>query len=233
MKAKVFSFLIGLAALVQVASAQTTIYRMHVKMKNGSTHTVKADDVMEVYFTASQPYDPSHPVTADVESIHAPKEGGTYVVHINSNIPLSTNSGNPDAVVVDNYFSNFLNQAPASLTSNYDDGVLTITVNPTTNYIVNSRDVKLYDLEGTEAFSIPVSQDGDPNATLIGDNGNSYISAMALAMYNSHAKYRKADVEYTGLINLEGFKAPLDPYDYKVREIWYTLYQGISRNTAL
>ena len=233
MKAKVFSFLIGLAALVQVASAQTTIYRMHVKMKNGSTHTVKADDVMEVYFTASQPYDPSHPVTADVESIHAPKEGGTYVVHINSNIPLSTNSGNPDAVVVDNYFSNFLNQAPASLTSNYDDGVLTITVNPTSNYIVNSRDVKLYDLEGTEAFSIPVSQEGDPNAKLIGDNGNAYISAMALAMYNSHAKYRKADVEYTGLINLEGFKAPLDPYDYKVREIWYTLYQGISRNTAL
>ncbi len=233
MKAKVFSFLIGMAALAQVASAQTTIYRMHVKMKNGTTHTVKADDVMEVYFTASQPYDPNHPVTADVESIHAPKEGGTYVVHINSNIPLSTNSGNPDNMVVDDYFSNFLNQAPVSLISNYEEGVLTITVNPTTKYIVNSRDVKLYDLEGTEAFSIPVSQDGAPNATLIGDNGNAYISAMALAMYNSHAKYRKADVEYTGLINLEGFKAPLDPYDYKVREIWYTLYQGISRNTAL
>ena len=87
-----------------------------------------------------------------------------------------------------NYFSNFLNQAPVNLTSNYDDGVLTITVNPTTNYIVNSHDVKLYDLEGTEAFSIPVSQNGDPNATLIGDNGNAYITAMAQAMYNSQAK---------------------------------------------
>ena len=221
------------AAIVQVASAQTTIYRMHVKMKDGSTHTVKADDVMEVYFTASQPYDPSHPVTADVESIHAPKEGGTYIVHINNNIPLSINSGNPDNMVVDDYFSNFLNQAPVSLTSNYDDGILTITVNPTTKYIVDSRNVKLYDLEGTEAFSIPVSQDGDPSATLIGDNGNAYITAMDQAMYKSHAKYRKADVEYTGLINLDGFKAPLDPYDYKVREIWYTLYQGINRNTAL
>lgn len=233
MKTKVFSFLIGFAAMTQLASAQTTIYRMHVKMKNGTTHTVKADDVMEVYFTASQPYDPSHPVTADVESIHAPKEGGTYIVHINSNIPLSTNSGNPDNMVVDNYFSNFLNQAPVSMTSNYEDGVLTITVNPTTNYIVESRNLKLYDLEGTEAFSISVSQDGDPSATLIGDNGNAYISGMAQAMYNSHAKYRKADVEYTGLINLEGFKAPLPSYNYKVREIWYTLYQGINRNTAL
>ena len=233
MKAKVFSFLIGLAAIAQIASAQTTIYRMHVKMKDGSTHTVKADDVMEVYFTASQPYDPTHPVTADVESIHAPKEGGTYTVHINSNIPLSTNSGNPDNMVVDDYFSNFLNQAPVNLTSTYDNGVLTIIVNPTTNYIVKSRDVKLYDFEGTEAFSIPVLQDGDPSATLIGDNGNAYISGLALAMYNSHAKYRKADVEYAGLINFEDFKAPLQPYDYKVREIWYALYQGINRNTAL
>lgn len=233
MKTKVISFLIGLVPIVQVASAQNTIYMMHVKMKDGSTHTVKADDVLEVYFTASQPYDPSHPVTADVESIHAPKEGGTYIVHINSNIPLTNNNGNPDNLVVDDYFSNFLNQAPVSLTSNYDDGVLTITVNPTTNYIVDSRNVKLYDLEGTEAFSLPVSQDGDPNATLIGENGNAYISALALAMYNSHAKYRKADVEYTGLIYLDGFTAPLQPYDYRVREVWYTLYQGISRNIPL
>lgn len=233
MNTKVFSFLIGMAVMVQVVSAQTTVYRMNLKMKDGSTHTVKADDVMEVYFTASQPYDPSHPVTADVESIHAPKEGGTYTVHVNSTIPLSTNSGDPDNIYVDDIFNHFLNQAPVSLTCNYEDGILTITVNPTTNYIVDSRNVKLYDLEGTEAFSLPVSQDGDSNAALIGENGNSYISAMALAMYNSHAKYRKADVEYTGLIDLEGFKAPLLPYDYRVRDIWYTLYQGISRNTAL
>lgn len=233
MKAKVISFLIGVVAMVQVASAQTTIYRMHVKMKNGTTHTVKADDVMEVYFTASQPYDPAHPVTADVESIHAPKEGGTYTVHINSNIPLTTTGGNPDAIVVDDFFSRFLNQGPVNMTSNYEEDVLTITVNPTTRYIVDSRNVKLYDLEGTEAFSITVSQDGDTNATFISEDGNNYISGLAESMFNSHAKYRKADVEYTGLINLEGFKAPLQPYDYRVREIWYTLYQGISRNLPL
>lgn len=233
MKAKVFPFLIGFVALVQIVSAQNTIYRMHVKMKDGSTHTVKADDVKEVYFTASQPYDPSHPVTADVESIHAPKEGGTYIVHINSNIPLSTNGGSPDAVSSDDFFRNFLNQGPVKLTSDYTDGILTITVNPTSNRIVESRKVKLYDLEGTEAFSMTISQDGDPNAPLVGENGNAYISALATAMYNSHTKYRKADVEYTGLINLDGFKAPLQPYDYRVRDIWYTLYQEIRQNNTL
>ena len=233
MKAKVFSLIIAFAALAQVATAQTTIYRMHVKLKDGSTHTVKADDVEEVFFTASQPYDPSHPVTADVDKIHAPKEGGIYTVHINSEIPLSTVGGNPNSISVDDIFSHFLNQGSVSLTSTYNDGTLTITVNPTDYYIVNSINVKLFDLEGTEAFSLEVSQDGDPNATLIGSDADSYISAMALAMYESHSKYRRADVNYTGLTSLDDFKAPLQPYDYRVREIWYTIYQGIRRNTTL
>lgn len=232
MKAKVFSLIIAFAASAQVATAQTTIYRMHVKMKDGSTHTVKADDVEEVFFTASQPYDPSHPVTADVDKIHAPKEGGTYTVHINSEIPLSTVGGSQE-IQIDDLFSHFLNQGTVSSSSTYDDGTLTITVNPTNYNIVNSINVKLFDLEGTEAFSLEISQDGDPNAPLIGSAANSYISSMALAMYESHSKYRRADVNYTGLINLDEFKAPLQPNDYRVREIWYAIYQGISRNTML
>ncbi len=233
MKAKVFSLIIAFAALAQVVTAQITIYRMHVKMKDGSTHTVKADDVQEVYFTASQPYDPSHPVTADVDKIHAPKEGGTYTVHINSEIPLSIVSGNPSEAIYDPSSMPLLNQGSVSLKSTYNDGTLTVTVNPTNYYIVNSISVKLFDLEGTEAFSLEVSQDGDPNATFIGPGANSYISAMALAMYESHAKYRRADVNYTGLMSLDDFMAPLQAHDYRVREIWYTIYQGISRNTTL
>ena len=232
MKTKSFLLLIGLAAVVQVASAQTTIYRMHVKMKDGSTHTVKTDDVKEIYFTSSQPYDPSNPVTADVESIHAPKEGGTFYVHINTNIPLTT-SGPAEDVNPVYFFDHFLNNGPVSLSRTYSDGLLTITVTPTTYHSVDSREVKLYDLEETEAFSLTVSQDGDPNATLISQNANNYIADLARMLYNSHAEYRKADVEYTGLVEFEGFKAPLDPYNHRVEEIWNTQYQGIARNTAL
>ena len=232
MKATSFFLLIGLATMVQVASAQNTIYRMHVKLKDGSTHTVKTDDVEEIYFTSSQPYDPSNPVTADVESIHAPKEGGTYYVHINSNVPLTTN-GPAEDVYPSYIFDHFLNNGPVILSSTYNDGLLTITVNPTTYNTTNSREVKLYDLEKTEAFSLTVSQDGDPNAMLISETGNNYLALLAELLQNSHTKYRKADVEYTGLMEFEGFKAPLDPYDYRVQDIWYALYQVIARNTAL
>jgi len=229
---KIFPLFLCLFALSQAVSAQNTVYRMHVKMKNGSTHTVKTDDVQEVYFTASQPYDPSHPVTADVDAIHAPQEGGTYIVHINADIPLSTEGGTTNPSEYD-LFSHFVNQGPVILTTTYTDGILTITVAPTTRYIVNSLDVKLYDLEGTEAFSLTVSQDGDSNASFISSDGDNYIASLATAMRESHSKYRKADLEYTGLLNMDGFKAPLDPYDYRIRQIWYTIYQGINRNTQL
>lgn len=232
MKKRILMAMAALVTMVQVVSAQSTVYRMHVKMKDGSTHTVKTDDVEEIYFTSSQPYDPSNPVTADVESIHAPKEGGTFYVHINTNIPLTT-SGPAEDVNPVYFFDHFLNNGPVSLSRTYNDGLLTITVNPTTYHSVDSREVKLYDLEETEAFSITVSQDGDPNATLISENANNYIADLARMLYNSHAEYRKADVEYTGLVEFEGFKAPLDPYSHRVEEIWNTQYQGIARNTAL
>ena len=54
MKAKVFSLMIGLVAVSQMALAQTTGYKMNVKMTDGSFFSVAADDVEEVYFTTSQ-----------------------------------------------------------------------------------------------------------------------------------------------------------------------------------
>ena len=194
MKAKIFSLILGLTVVGQITYAQSTVYRMHITMQDGTTYSVMADEVKEVYFTASEPYDPTNPVTADVSLIHAPKEGGTYTVHINTTIPLTTENGQANPISVDNIFNHFLNQSPVNLTSSYTDGTLSITVHPTTNRIVESVSVKLYDLEGTEAFSLTVSQDGDPNATLIGEYGDAYISTMAKALVNSHAKYRTADL---------------------------------------
>ena len=233
MKARFLSLIFGLIGLGHVSLAQNTVYRMHVKLQNGSTYTVKADDVEEVYFTASQAYDPTNPVTADVTSIHAPKDGGTYTVHVNSNIPLTTESGAPNNISIVSIFDNFLNSSTVNLTYNYNDGVLTIIVNPTTNHIVKERTVKLYDYEGTEAFSIIVSQDSDPNAPLLSDIAIAYMTSMAQMMVTSHTKYRMADAKYTGLIENDDFKAPIDPYDYHLLELWSALWQGISYNTQL
>ena len=90
MKARITTLMVCLWGLGQIVLAQNTVYMMNVKLKDGSIHTIKADEVAEVFFSASQSYDPSNPVTADVQSIHVPQEGGTYTVHINSTIPLTT-----------------------------------------------------------------------------------------------------------------------------------------------
>ena len=54
MKANVISMMIGLVAVSQMALAQTTGYKMNVKMTDGSFFSVAADDVEEVYFTTTQ-----------------------------------------------------------------------------------------------------------------------------------------------------------------------------------
>ena len=54
MEARVFSMFVGLVAVGQMALAQTTGYKMNVKMTDGSFFSVAADDVEEVYFTTTE-----------------------------------------------------------------------------------------------------------------------------------------------------------------------------------
>lgn len=54
MKARVFSMIIGLVAVGQMALAQTSGYKMNVKMTDGSFFSVAAKDVEEVYFTTTE-----------------------------------------------------------------------------------------------------------------------------------------------------------------------------------
>jgi tetratricopeptide (TPR) repeat protein len=233
MKARLFSLFVGLLAMGQVVLAQDKTYKMHIKLKDGSTYTVKTKDVKEVLFTASQPYDPSDPVKADVDSIHAPKEGGTYQVHITSSVPLSTESGGASNTEIDNIYNRFFNLSSVNLTRTYEGGMLTIKVNPATSRTVGTRKVFLYDDEGTEAFSIPVSQDGDPTASLLSDVGKNYLSAIETCVASSHAYYRAADVSYTGLWQATNVQAPLLANNYVVHELWNAHWQVIARNSPL
>lgn len=53
MRTKVFSLIMGLVSLGQIAMAQNTGYKMNVRMTDGSFFSVAADDVEEVYFTTT------------------------------------------------------------------------------------------------------------------------------------------------------------------------------------
>lgn len=233
MKTRFFSLFAGLLLAGQPVMAQNKTYKMHIKLNDGSTYTVKTKDVKEVLFTASQPYDPSDPVKADVDSIHAPKEGGTYQVHVTCSVPLTTESGGASNIEIDNIYNRFFNHSSVNLTRTYEEGLLTIKVNPATSRTVGTRKVFLYDDEGTEAFSIPVSQDGDPTASLLSDVGKNYLSAISTCVASSHAYYRAADVSYTGLWQAANVQAPLLANNYVVNELWNAQWQVIARNSPL
>jgi len=178
-------------------------------------------------------YDPSQPATCDVTSISAPMEGGEYTVNVSCNVPLYTSPlNNGDAEPTSVYYEPFI-QSDMSLTTSYDNGVLSITVNPAQYRIISDRNVILYDAVGNAVVSVSISQEGNPNGIFLTNEGVSYVTEICRLLAQSHVKYKIADAKYTGIFPSEDFKAPLAPYDYNVRDLFSFPYQVINRNTQL
>ncbi len=228
MKTKIIILL--LMAIGLTASAQQTVYKMNVKMTNGSIYTVDADDVEEVYFTSFEAYDPSQPATVDVASIHAPQEGGHYVVNVSCNVQLFTTTGYVDQSY-NPWYDYF--QTSMDMTYTYNNGVLIIDVNPARYRIISDRTVNLYDGLGNTVISIPVTQDGNPNGTILNERGAANVNYFCSILSSFHSMYRIADAKYTGLIDNEEFKAPIDPDNDNLRELFSKPYDLINQDFYL
>ena len=178
-------------------------------------------------------YDPSQPATYDVTNIHAPMEGGTYTVHVSCNVPLYTsplNSGDVNSVY--NPWGQYV-QTYMSVSTEYANGTWTIKVNPAQYRFISDTNVCLYDAVGNVVATVKLSQDGNPDGTFLVNEGVYYVTEICRLLASSHSKYRIADAKYTGVVDNYDFKAPLDPSDYNVRELFSNPYQMINRNAQL
>ena len=179
-------------------------------------------------------YEPSQPATCDLTNINAPMAGGIYSVHVNCNVPLylsplklggDYNMATPDeAPFISSYMSLF---------SVYENGTLTITVNPAQCRIVSDTKVNLYDAIGNVAVTVTISQEGNPEGEYLTVYGKNYVAAICQALASSHALYRIADAKYTGLIDNNDFRAPLEPYNYNINNLYRNYYQLIRYNYEL
>ena len=174
-------------------------------------------------------YDPSQPATYDVTSISAPKEGGTYTVNVSCNVPLYTSPLNSGNVYSYQYYEPYI-QSDMSLTTTYNNGVLSITVNPAQYRTISEKNVVLYDAVGNVAVTITVSQEGNPDGSFLTELGKNYVIWICQYLSSSHARYRIADAQYTGLVENNDFHAPLDVYNYNLNYLFSNPYQLIRRN---
>jgi len=174
-------------------------------------------------------YDPSQPATYDVTSISAPMNGGTYTVNVSCNVPLYTSPLNYGDANSYPYYEPFI-QSDMSLTTTYNDGVLSITVNPAQYRIISDRTVVLYDAVGNIAVTVTVSQEGNPSGTFLTDIGKNYVMWISQYLSSAHARYRIADAKYTGMTEGNDFHAPLDVYNSNLNYLFSYPYQLIRRN---
>ncbi len=179
-------------------------------------------------------YDPSQPASCDLTNINAPMEGGTYTAHVNCNVPLYSSPLNSrPAEVTYNPWGGFFNANLIWHSEYSNNGVWTIKIDPTNFKYTNPVTLKLYDAIGNVVVSVAVSQDGNPNGTFLDYEGNNYVTELCRRIAQSHGKYRLADAKYTGLLYNLDFKAPLDPYDYNLSDLFRNPYQIINMNSQL
>lgn len=177
-------------------------------------------------------YDPNQPATIDVTSINAPMAGGTYTVHVSCNVPLylsPLNSG--DATAYPSYQS-FI-QTYMSLTKTYENGILSITVNPAQCRYISDTEVNLYDAIGNIVVTVTISQEGNPEGIYLTDYGKSFVTTICQVLSSSHSQYRIADAKYTGLTDNYDFRAPLDAYNSNLTNLFSYPYQLIRNNNEM
>ena len=201
--------------------------------------TISVNDLRYFYdwdedgIAGNEIYDPSQPATCDITSINAPMEGGTYTAHISCNVPLYSSPLNSGTVELSYnpwgafFISNLICH------SEYSNGVWTIKVDPTNYKYTSPITVKLYDAVGNVAASVTVSQEGNPNGTFLDYEGKNYVTDLCRRISQSHSKYRVADAKYTGVYYNEDFKAPLNPNNDDLSELFSNPYQVISMNGQL
>ena len=206
-----------------------------IEKYNGYGVTISVKDLKYFYdwnddgVAGNEIYDPSQPATYDVTSISAPMEGGTYAVNVSCNVPLYTlplNYGDANSYP---YYEPFI-QSDMNLTTTYNNGVLSITVNPAQYRIISDRTVVLYDAVGNKAVSVTVSQEGNPSGTFLTELGKKYVMGVCINLSSAHARYRIADAKYTGLTENNDFHAPLEVYNSDLNYLFSYPYQLIRRN---
>lgn len=177
-------------------------------------------------------YDPNQPATIDVASINAPMAGGTYTVHVNCNVPLylsPLNSGDP---TVSPSYQSFI-QTYMSLTKTYENGMLSITVNPAQCRYISDTKVNLYDAIGNIAVTVTISQEGNPEGIYLTDYGKSFVTNICQLLSSVHNRYRIADAKYTGLTDNYDFHVPLDAYNSYLVNLFIYPYQLIRNNNEM
>ena len=171
-------------------------------------------------------YDGEDAVVPEQTQIHAPMEGGTYSVKVNSKISFFiSNEAYPHA-------SNpYLNNGIVSFKTSIEGNVITIVVNKANYALLDSESINLVDAFGKRRATITVSQDGDPSFPLFRDEVNSYISNINTQFNIPFLTSWQYEGYYTKQLPGQVLSIPLKSDDTNVYELWSASYRAINQIT--
>jgi len=168
-------------------------------------------------------YDGTQSFSTDKTEIDAPKDGGTYAIHISSSVPVYTyDHSNNNSMSTSGF--NLINNSIIYTTS-ISNSILTVTINPTTSNTLNDGVITLYDIAGNKLGGITLKQKADPNGTVLTNEGKSIISDLGTSAYNMTCNMNYMDSRYTGIDLSTKYTLPLNADDTNISSIWTYAYQ--------
>lgn len=168
-------------------------------------------------------YDGEDAVVPEQTQIHAPMEGGSYSVRVNSKINFFiSNEAYPHAA------SQYLNNGIVSFKATIEGDYITIVVNKANYAMLDPESINLVDAFGKRRATITVSQDGDPSIPLFKEEVNSFIANMNSLFTSFFFVSWYYEGYYVKQFPNQIFSIPLPVDDGRINGLWSTGYYAIS-----
>ena len=168
-------------------------------------------------------YDGEDAVVPEQTEIHAPIEGGSYSVKVDSKITFYI--GNELSPIYSD--NGLIITGAVSFHAAIDGSYVNIEVDKAAYHILYSQDIVLVDAFGKERARILVSQDGDPSLPMFTDAMNGYVTSINYQFYRAVWHAWLYEGYYLKQIPGGTLSVPLSANDSAVYELWAYCYQAI------
>lgn len=202
---------------------------------------------------AGNELDESESVTLSTTEVNAPKEGGEYIITIDSDNPYYLNPPSfdsdsdssldelPQDNVTDEHFFGGLYEPGANIptpsiiySKTIADNIITVKIEPAQFKKDLSTTFTVYNARGKVAATITIKQAGDKNYWVkhdpvrLGDQGKQAVLGIMGVMRDAIAMQQRLQTSY---IHQEDFAnpVPFKPYDGKIGNTWNYYYSAINR----
>lgn len=169
-------------------------------------------------------------VVLEKTELKVPSSGGTYLIKIASNIPLTLKRDNePDSIVGSTI--NLYTEANIDCTASLINGDLHIDIKPCNVKIMKPHNIRIFDYRGNILATLKLEQEGSASGSIFSDEGKQMIASCLSGNARDYDKFVWMDNRYCAKKQEElftpYFTAPLSTNNRELQDCWRNSWKTV------